>query len=60
LKTDLGPPAIADSLAVLECLAEKAMEAGDHTILLGRVLRLSRPSLSPPLVFFRGRYSALD
>jgi flavin reductase (DIM6/NTAB) family NADH-FMN oxidoreductase RutF len=60
LKTELGPPALADSLAVFECAAEKKMEAGDHTILLGRVLRFSRPSASAPLVYFRGGYSALD
>jgi flavin reductase (DIM6/NTAB) family NADH-FMN oxidoreductase RutF len=60
LKTRLGPPALADSLAVFECAAERKMEAGDHTILLGRVLRFSCPSASAPLVYFRGKYSALD
>jgi len=60
LETELGPPALADSLAVFECAAEKMMEAGDHTILLGRVLRFSCPSASAPLVYFRGKYSALD
>jgi flavin reductase (DIM6/NTAB) family NADH-FMN oxidoreductase RutF len=60
LETQLGPPALADSLAVFECAAEKLMEAGDHTILLGRVLRFSCPSASAPLVYFRGKYSALD
>ena len=59
LRTELGPPAIADSLAILECLAEKTIDGGDHTILLGGVLRVSLPSASPPLVFFRSRYSAL-
>jgi flavin reductase (DIM6/NTAB) family NADH-FMN oxidoreductase RutF len=60
LKTELGPPALANSLAVFECATEKKMEGGDHTIILGRVLRFSRPSASPPLIFFRGRYSALE
>ena len=60
LQTELGPPALADSLAVFECATEKVWEAGDHTILLGRVLRFSRPAVSAPLVYFRGRYSALD
>ncbi len=60
LETELGPPALADSLAVFECATEKKLEAGDHTIFLGRVLRFSRPSESSPLVFFRGRYSALE
>jgi len=60
IETELGPPALADSLAIFECAAEKKVEAGDHTILLGRVLRFSCPSASAPLVFFRGKYSALD
>lgn len=60
LKTELGPPGLADSLAVFECATEQRLDAGDHTIFLGRVLRFSRPSDSAPLVFFRGRYSALD
>lgn len=60
LKTELGPPALADSLAVFECATEQRLEAGDHTVLLGRVLRFFRPSESAPLVFFRGRYSALE
>jgi 4-hydroxyphenylacetate 3-hydroxylase, reductase component len=60
LQTELGPPALADSLAVFECATEQRLEAGDHTIFLGRVLRFSRPSESAPLVFFRGRYNALE
>jgi 4-hydroxyphenylacetate 3-hydroxylase, reductase component len=60
LKTELGPPGLADSLAIFECATEKRLEGGDHTIFLGRVLNFSRPSQSAPLVFFRGRYSALE
>jgi flavin reductase (DIM6/NTAB) family NADH-FMN oxidoreductase RutF len=59
LATELGPPALADSLAVFECATERALEAGDHTMLLGRVLRFSRHSKSAPLVYFSGKYSAL-
>ena len=60
LETELGPPALADSLAVFECVTEQMLEGGDHTIFLGRVVRFSRPSDSAPLIFFRGRYSALE
>jgi 4-hydroxyphenylacetate 3-hydroxylase, reductase component len=60
LPTELGPPALADSLAVFECTTDKMLDGGDHTIFLGRVLRFSRPSESAPLVFFRGCYSALE
>ncbi len=60
LPTELGPPALADSLAVFECTREKVVEAGDHSVLIGRVLRFHRPQSGPPLVYHQGRYSALD
>jgi len=59
MPTQLGPPALAGSLAVFECGREQAVEAGDHTILIGRVLRFHRPEQGAPLVYFQGRYGAL-
>lgn len=57
--TELGPPALADALAVFECSAEQVHEAGDHAILIGRVVRFARDEKDAPLVFFRGKYGAL-
>jgi len=59
VETELGPPALADSLAFFECAREAAYEGGDHAILLGRVLRFARREAGTPLVYFRGRYGAL-
>ena len=59
LATELGPPALADSLAVFECEAEAVHEGGDHAILVGRVLRFHRHDAGAPLVFFKGKYGAL-
>jgi flavin reductase (DIM6/NTAB) family NADH-FMN oxidoreductase RutF len=59
IATELGPPGLADSLAIFECTTEHSWAAGDHTILLGRVVRFSRPGVSAPLVYFGGKYSAL-
>jgi flavin reductase (DIM6/NTAB) family NADH-FMN oxidoreductase RutF len=59
LETRLGPPALADCLAVFECTRETVMPGGDHSVLLGRVQRFHRREDGAPLVFFRGRYSAL-
>ena len=60
IPTELGPPALADSLAVFECALESVQEAGDHAILIGRVLRFWRnDAAGAPLVYFRGRYGAL-
>ena len=60
LPTELGPPALADSLAIFECTREATLPGGDHTILVGRVLRFAQPGKGAPLLFFRGKYSALD
>ena len=60
LPTELGPPALADSLAVFECVRETTLPGGDHTILVGRVLRFAQPGQGAPLLFYRGKYSALD
>ncbi len=42
IATELGPPALADSLAIFECARESVQDAGDHAILIGRVLRFAR------------------
>jgi flavin reductase (DIM6/NTAB) family NADH-FMN oxidoreductase RutF len=60
LKTELGPPALADAHAVFECARESVHDAGDHLILVGRVLRFARRDDGAPLVFYRGRYGALS
>lgn len=60
IATELGPPALADSLAVFECARESVQEAGDHAILIGRVLRFARyDGAGAPLVYFQGKYGAL-
>ena len=60
IPTELGPPALADSLAVFECALESVQDAGDHAILIGRVLRFARhDGAGAPLVYFQGRYGAL-
>lgn len=60
IPTELGPPALADSLAIFECARESVQDAGDHAILIGRVLRFARhDAAGAPLVFFQGKYGAL-
>ena len=60
MPTELGPPALAESLAVFECARESVQDAGDHAILIGRVLRFWRnDAAGAPLVYFQGRYGAL-
>lgn len=52
-----GVPLIRGCLGHLECHLENTHTAGDHTILVGRVMegRL-RPRQDDPLLFFRGQY----
>lgn len=57
--TELGPPALSDALAFFECERYSTHEAGDHAILVGRVVRFFTQESGMPLVFFRGQYSAL-
>jgi flavin reductase (DIM6/NTAB) family NADH-FMN oxidoreductase RutF len=60
IATEMGPPALAESLAIFECARESVQDAGDHAILLGRVLRFARnDGAGAPLVYFRGKYGAL-
>ena len=60
LSTELGPPALADALAVFECVRHAVHDAGDHAILVGNVVRFARREAGAPLVFFKGRYGALS
>ncbi|UQX02267.1 flavin reductase family protein [Streptomyces sp. RerS4] len=55
-----GAPLLTHALAALECRTESRVVAGDHTLVIGRVLRASLPDPdSPPLTYFRGRYRHL-
>ena len=49
------------AIASLDCETERVMEAGDHWIVIGRVVDLhAAPHPQRPLVFFHGQYRHLD
>ncbi len=69
-----GAPLLEGTIASLDCTLWKAVEAGDHTILIGRVeaarwggaeegmegnVPSSPPTPGDPLLYFRGRYASL-
>jgi flavin reductase (DIM6/NTAB) family NADH-FMN oxidoreductase RutF len=56
--TQGGSPVLSDSVAWLDCSKHEAVDAGDHTILVGRVLQF-RHSERPALGYYRGRYVAV-
>lgn len=53
-----GAPVLTDSLTWFDCSVAKAVDAGDHTILIGQV-RAFGTSPSAPLGFCRGRYASV-
>ncbi|WP_210592628.1 flavin reductase family protein [Streptomyces sp. GESEQ-35] len=55
-----GAPVVGGALATLECRTEQRVLAGDHTLVIGRVLTAAVPSADGgPLAYFRGRYRQL-
>lgn len=49
-------PVLLPHLAAFECARYAVHEAGDHVIVLGRVLYFEIDDSAAPLVFFRGAY----
>lgn len=55
-----GAPLVGGALATLECRTEQRVPAGDHTLVIGRVMNARVPSTEGgPLTYFRGRYRHL-
>lgn len=50
-----GAPLLLGSLGWLECAVDQRVAAGDHQVLVGRVLDLGREGSGDPLVCFDGR-----
>jgi flavin reductase (DIM6/NTAB) family NADH-FMN oxidoreductase RutF len=53
-----GNPLIEGAVAFIDCSFERVDDAGDHVIVLGRVLELDVQNTSYPLLFFRGGYGS--
>ncbi|MFF0429318.1 flavin reductase family protein [Streptomyces sp. NPDC004520] len=56
-----GAPLVDGALSVLECRTENRVVAGDHTLVVGRVLTVGLPSSGGgPLTYFQGKYRHLS
>lgn len=56
-----GMPLLDAALATIECKLDRSIEAGDHTLYLGRITSLAaRARESWPLLYFRGRYLRIE
>ncbi|TMR91499.1 flavin reductase family protein [Nonomuraea basaltis] len=51
-----GAPVLEGALAWIDCAVEAEHPAGDHMIVVARVLQLDTHAEGGPLVFFRGGY----
>lgn len=56
-----GAPVLGEALGHLDCTLERSVEAGDHTLFVGRVeeARVGDGDLARPLVYHLGRYTTL-
>ena len=55
-----GAPVLEGALAWIDCAIENEMIAGDHVIVVGRVLALgAHPHDGGPLCYYRGGYASL-
>jgi flavin reductase (DIM6/NTAB) family NADH-FMN oxidoreductase RutF len=54
-----GVPVLEDALAAFECAVADRFDAGDHVIVLGRVLRFEHHGERSPLLFHGSRYHGL-
>jgi 3-hydroxy-9,10-secoandrosta-1,3,5(10)-triene-9,17-dione monooxygenase reductase component len=56
-----GSPVLDDVLAAIDCVVESEHDAGDHTIVVGRVVELHLAGRdSGPLLFYRGGYGRFE
>jgi 3-hydroxy-9,10-secoandrosta-1,3,5(10)-triene-9,17-dione monooxygenase reductase component len=54
-----GSPVLDEAIAYLDCLIDAEHPAGDHTIVVGRVLDLGVSEGARPLLFYRGTYGRM-
>lgn len=57
--TGTGLPVIEDAIAWIECEVGEIRRFGDHDLVIGKVMSLSRGRNGTPLVFWRGGFREL-
>jgi flavin reductase (DIM6/NTAB) family NADH-FMN oxidoreductase RutF len=55
-----GAPLLNEAVAYLEATVQSTLEAGDHSVIVGRVTALEVRSDAPPLIYYRSGYRRLD
>lgn len=59
-KTRTGSPVLDDAVAWIDCETEVIHRAGDHDIVIGRVVDLDVGAPRPSLLFFQGGYGSFS
>ena len=54
--SDHGLPVLEGIVAAIECRLDSVIDAGDHLLVLGHVVRLETRRDADPMLFFRGKY----
>jgi 3-hydroxy-9,10-secoandrosta-1,3,5(10)-triene-9,17-dione monooxygenase reductase component len=54
-----GSPILQEAIGYVDCVIDAEHEAGDHVIVVGRVVDLGQPAEGGPLLFWRGGYAQL-
>lgn len=57
--TGTGSPLLEGVLGYVDCAIHTVHEAGDHYIVIGKVLDLGFGAAEEPLLFYRGRYGGI-
>jgi 3-hydroxy-9,10-secoandrosta-1,3,5(10)-triene-9,17-dione monooxygenase reductase component len=55
-----GAPILADALAYIDCETFAEHDAGDHVIVVGKVVELGYATEGKPLLFYRGGYGHFE
>ncbi|WP_227466882.1 flavin reductase family protein [Nocardioides lijunqiniae] len=55
-----GSPLLHGALGYVDCAIHAVHEAGDHYVVIGRVLDLALRGPEQPLLFYRGKYATTD
>jgi len=57
---ETGSPILDGVLGYVDCTIQAVHEAGDHFVVIGRVLDLEMTEAEEPLLFFRGQYTTTE
>jgi flavin reductase (DIM6/NTAB) family NADH-FMN oxidoreductase RutF len=55
-----GAPLLNEAIAYLEATVDSTLEAGDHSVIVGRVTALEVRHDAEPLIYYRSGYRRLD